>query len=144
MSDANMNVAAFQHGGLFATQGFMQLHLHMGKTFSVAWQECRQDAFDCMRRSRYLQHPAVSAPEEFHPLAKRADMGQCAAAIAEQVFADGSQDKTSANTIEKLEAELLLEIGNLARQRGLTDVQAQRCLGDCPELGHGDEGAETS
>ena len=51
-------------------------------------------------------------------------MGQCVAAVAEQVFADGGQDKPAANTIKKLEAELLLEIDDLSREGRLADVQA--------------------
>ena len=33
MPDADMNLAAFQHGGLFATKGLIQLHVHIGKEF---------------------------------------------------------------------------------------------------------------
>jgi len=41
MSDADMNLAAFQHGGLFATKGLIQLHVHIGKAFGISRQEPR-------------------------------------------------------------------------------------------------------
>jgi hypothetical protein len=41
MSDADMNLAAFEHGGLFATKGLIQLHVHIGKEFGISRQEHR-------------------------------------------------------------------------------------------------------
>ena len=75
MSDADVNLAAFQHGGLFATKGLSQFHVHIGKTFCISRQKFRQNTFDRVRRGGHLQHPPVSAPKHFHPLAERVDMG---------------------------------------------------------------------
>jgi hypothetical protein len=75
MSDADVNLAALQHGGLFATKSLGQFHVHIGKAFSIARQERRQDAFDRVRRRGDLQHPRVSPPEYFCPLAECVDMG---------------------------------------------------------------------
>ena len=86
MSDADVNLAAFQHGRLFGTKGLGQFHLHIGKAFSVSRQEFRQNTFDRVRRGGHLQHPPVSAPKQFYPLAERADMTQYAATISEQLL----------------------------------------------------------
>src|SRR5262245_9027861 len=116
MSNADMDLTALKHGGLFTTKGLMQFHVHIGKAFSVSRQECRQDAFDRVRWGSHLQYPAISAPQQRDPLAQRADIGQNAAAICEQVFADGRQNKAAPDTVEKLEAKLLLEVADLSRK----------------------------
>ena len=72
-------------------------------------------------------------------LAQRADMTLQAAATSEELLAFGRQDKTASNAVEKLEAELLLEIADLPRQSGLGNVKVERCLGYRALLGHGDK-----
>ena len=68
MSNADVNLAAFENGGLFATEGLGQFHVHIGKTFGISRQKRRQDTFDRVRRGGNFQHPSVSALEHFHPL----------------------------------------------------------------------------
>lgn len=75
MSDAYVNLAAFQHCGLFATKGLRQFHVHIGKTFSISRQKLRQNTFDRVGRGGNLQHTPVSTPEHFYPLGERVDMG---------------------------------------------------------------------
>jgi hypothetical protein len=41
VSDADVNLAAFQHGGLLVTEALGQFHVHVGKAFGVSRQECR-------------------------------------------------------------------------------------------------------
>ena len=66
-----------------------------------------------MRRGGYLQHPAISAPEQLYPLAERADVTQHVSAISEQLLTDGGQHKPASHTIKKLEAKLLLQVADL-------------------------------
>src|SRR5947209_913698 len=57
MSDAYMNLAAFQHWSLLVTKSFAQFHAHVGKAFSISRQEDRQDTFDRVGRGGNLQYP---------------------------------------------------------------------------------------
>ena len=72
-------------------------------------------------------------------IGQRADMTQQAAATSEELLSFRRQDKTAPNAIEKLEAELLLEIADLPRQSRLGNVKVERCLGHRTLLGHGDK-----
>ena len=110
VSDADVDLAAFQHGGLLATKSLAQFHVHVWKAFSVSRQETRQNTFDRVRRGGHLQYPPISAPEQLDSLAKRDEVTQYAATIFEQVLADGGQDKAASNTIKEPEAELLLKL----------------------------------
>jgi hypothetical protein len=142
MPDADVNLSPFQHRRLLGTKRLGQLHVHARKELGIPGQERRQDALDRLRRGRDLQHAAVSAPKQLDPFAERADVTQQATAISKQLRADGGQDQPAAYPIKQPETELLLELANLARKRGLADAQAQRRPGDRAQLGDGDEGAQ--
>ena len=65
------------------------------------------------------------------------------AAAGQQLLAFARQQKPAPDTIEQPQAEFVLEIDDLPRQGGLGYSQAQGCLGDGAELGHGYEGSRT-
>src|SRR5258708_36894692 len=67
MSDAYVNLAAFQHGGRFATKGLRQFHAHIGKTVSISRQNLRQNTFDRVGRGAKLKHPPSSTPAHSYP-----------------------------------------------------------------------------
>src|SRR5215510_3010046 len=139
MPDADVNLAAFQHRDLFEAKRFDHFDVHVGKPLGVSRQESRQNTFDRVGWGRHPQCSAVAAPKQPDALAEPADLTEDAAAVAEQLLADGREHKAAPDTVEKVETELLLEIEDLPRQGGLADPKAQRCLGDRAELGDGDE-----
>jgi hypothetical protein len=121
--DAQVNLAAFQQRHLGRPKGLGQPDLHVGEAHSVSGQKGRQNTLDHLRRGRHLQHAAVSATEQFCALAQRTDLAQDAAAISEQLLADGCQDETAPHAIKEPDAELLFEIADLPRQGRLADTQ---------------------
>jgi tripartite-type tricarboxylate transporter receptor subunit TctC len=139
-----VNLAALQHCQGVVPNRFNQFHFHIGMALRVAVQEIRNDALDELRRGSDLQHAGASAPQLLRPLAKCAGVIQQTTAVAEQLLAFASQHETASHTIEKLETELLLQGADLPRQSRLGNAQAQRCLGDGAELGHGDEGSRVT
>ena len=139
MSDADVNLAAFQNGGLFATKGLGQFHMHIGKTFGISRQKRGQDAFDRVRRGGNLQHPPVSTLEHLHPLAERIDMGQYTASVSEELLAFGGQDEAAPDAVEQPKPQLLLEVHDLPRKSRLRDAQPQRRFRNRAQFRHGDE-----
>jgi hypothetical protein len=139
VSDAYVNLAAFQHGGLFATKGLIQFHVHIGKAFSVSRQKRRQDTFDRVRRGGNLQHPPVSAPEYFYPLAENVDMGQYAATIPEELLAFCGQDEAASNAVKQPKPQLLLKVHDLPRKSRLRNAQAQRRFRNRAQFRYSDE-----
>ena len=72
--------------------------------------------------------PVSPAAQQLRPLVDRAGMVEEAAAVLQQLLAFAGQHQPPPDAIEQLEAHLLLELTDLARQRRLGDAQAQRCL----------------
>ena len=132
-------LTAFQHRQQLGTDRVEQLHLNIGIALRVAVQKIRNDTFQVLRGRCHLQHPGVPAPEQLRLLADGTGVVQETSAMAEQLLAFAGQKETAPDTIEKLEAELLLEIADLARQGRLCNAQAQRRLGDGAEFGNCDE-----
>ena len=95
-----------------------------------------------MRRGRHLQNAGVGPPQQLRLLGERADGTKDAAAIAKQLLAFAGQHQPAADAIEQSDAELVFEVLDLARQRGLRDAQAEPSLGDGALLGDGDEGSQ--
>ena len=62
-------------------------------------------------------------------------------AVAQQLFAFTRQDQAAADPIEKLQAKLLLQGTDLARQSRLGNAQSDRRFGDGAEFGHSHKGA---
>ena len=71
-------------------------------------------------------------------------MAEQAAAICQELFAARGEHETTAGAAEQLEAEFLFEATDLARKRGLRDVQHVRRFRDGAMLGDGDEGFQAS
>ena len=119
MSDAYVNLAAFQQCGLFATKGLGQDHVYIGKVLCISRQKRRQDTFDRVRRRGNLQHPSVSTLEHFHPLAEPIDMGQYTATISEELLAFRGQDEAAPDAVEQPKPQLLLKLHYLPRKSRL-------------------------
>src|SRR5262245_26298337 len=139
MSDADMDLATLKHGGLFAAKSLGQFHVHIGKAFSIARQERRQDAFDRVRRRGDLQHPCVSPPEYFCPLAECVDMGQYTATMPEELLAFRGQGEAAPDPVKQPEPKLLLEVHYLPRERRLRNAQPQRRFRHRAQFRHRDE-----
>src|SRR5437763_15035402 len=98
-----MNLAVLQQGHLIQAKSFRQLHAHVGEAFGISRQKSRQNALDCLRRCRQLQHAGVSALEQLYPFTKRTHLTQYTASISEQLLASGRQDETATDTVKKLQ-----------------------------------------
>src|SRR5262245_29850228 len=77
-------------------------------------------------------HAVRQRPRTLH---ERLGLCEDVAAPREQVLAGGRQLDATADTIEQTNAEFGLEILDLARERGLADVHAQRRLRDAAHPG---------
>ena len=113
MSDSDVNLAAFEHGGLIMAKRLRQFHAHVGKTFSELRQERRQDTFDCLRWSSNLQHPALSPAQPLGALAERINMTQGAPTILKELLAFCSEDEAACEAVKKSKPEALFEIADL-------------------------------
>jgi hypothetical protein len=60
--------------------------------------------------------------------------------VVEKQAAFGSEEKPASDAVEELQPELVLEVGDLARQRRLRGVEMLGRLGNSPEIGDGEEG----
>ena len=89
-----------------------------------------------------LRTPEFSAFEQLYAFAERSQLTEHPAAISEQLLASGGQEKSAADTVEKLEAAFVFEIADPPRQSGLADAQTQCRLRDRTEVGHRDEGPQ--
>jgi hypothetical protein len=78
--------------------------------------------------------------QELRLLPERSGVIQQAAAIGKQLLAFTRQDETAPDPIKELEAELLLQVADLAREGGLRDVQVQCGPRHSAELCDGHEG----
>lgn len=138
-SDAHVSFAAFEQGRLRRTEGFGEMHMHVGTALGISRQEPREHALDRVRRRGDLEHSPVSAPQDLRAFADRVEIGQYTAAVGEEFLAFAGQDEAPPHVVEQPQAQLLLKIADLSRQRGLSNAQAQRSfryaaqLGDCNE-----------
>src|SRR5438270_9676113 len=142
MPDADMNLAAFQQRHLVHSKSLCQLHAHVGEAFGISRQESRQDALDRLRWCGHLKDAGVSTFEQLYPFAKRSQLTQHSAAISEQLFASGRQEKAATDTVEKLEPAFVFEIADLPRQSRLADAKAQGRPRNRAQIGHRDEGPQ--
>jgi len=63
----------------------------------------------------HLKDAGVSTFEQLYPFAKRSQLTQHSAAISEQLFASGRQEKAATDTVKKLEPAFVFEITDLPR-----------------------------
>lgn len=109
-----MDFATFQHGQDLAARPFAHSHFHAGIALSVLVQKLRKYAFDMLRRGADFQHALVSASQQFRLLPNSSGVSQQGATFSEQLLSFAGQQKPAADAIEKLEAELVLEIADLS------------------------------
>ena len=101
------------------------------------------DEADAQRGGRAEPHPAALEAGEFGEFAPdRFSVGEHAAGERQQRFARGRQRAAAAGPVEQLGAEILLERGDLAAQRGLGEVQLLGGAGEVAEPSHLHEAAQ--
>ena len=111
VSDADVNLAAFQHGGLFATKGLGQFHLHIGKAFSVSRQEFDKTLSIVCGGAATFSTPLSPRRSTSTRSPSDVDMGQYTATISEQLLADRRSGQGRRPTrSNSLKPELLLEV----------------------------------
>jgi hypothetical protein len=79
-----------------------------------------------MRWRGDLEHSSVAAPKDLGALSDNLAIGQYPAAIRQQLLALCGQDEASPDPVKQLESQLLLEIADLSRERGLSNAQTYR------------------
>src|SRR5437588_12009175 len=95
-----------------------------------------------MRRRRDAQHARIAALEPIGLLANRSGIIQEPTAVLEQLRTFARQQQPASDSIEELECQFALEVGDLARQRGLGYVQLFGGPGNGAEVGYGDKRAD--
>jgi hypothetical protein len=68
---------------------------------------------------RHPKHAGVPTFELLYAFPKRSQLTQQSAAISEQLFASGGQEKAATDTVKKLEPAFVFEIADLPRQSRL-------------------------
>lgn len=91
-------------------------------------QEIREDAFDEVRRRRNPEYPDIASPQHLCAFSQRTGAVEKAVAIAEELLAFAREHDPPSDAVEELDAELVLETGNMARERWLRHVQLLRGL----------------
>ena len=137
-----VHLAAFEHGELFDRIRLDQPQLHRGIPRGVAVQKCREQPLDRLRGSRDAQHRNIPTPQRLRPLVKDCRVTQHVPAILEEMLPTRRQHQAASDPLEQLEAELVLQPGDLSRQRRLRNVQQLRGFRNRPTLRHGHEGTE--
>ena len=137
---AEMDFASFEHSERVGPCNRLDhRHMHVRVALAIAVQEACHHAFDELRRRCDLQRAGLAAYQQACTLAQRVGAAQEVTAVFEQLFAFTRQHEASPYPVEKPESELLLEIGNLPRERRLSHVQPHCCLGDGAHIGDRDE-----
>jgi hypothetical protein len=134
-----MDLASFQHRENLRADRLDQPHVHIGVALGVFAQELGEQPLDQVRRGRHAQHARVTALQPVHLLSNRLRMAQQSAAMLEHLRAFAGEQQPPSDPIEQLDAELALEVRDLARQRWLGDVQMLGCLGHRAEVRYRDE-----
>jgi len=136
-----MDLAALEHVQAVAPGRLDDLYLHVGKRTAIGVQELRQHALDMLRRRGDLEHAELATPQGLGALVDRGSVGQQAAAFAGELLARAGQYQAAPHSVEQPEPEVVLELGDLARQRRLRDPQMAGRFRDSAVVDHGDEGA---
>ena len=114
-----------------------------GRMLRVERAEHLGDEADAQGGGGAEPHPAALEAGEFGEFAPhRFGVGEHAARERQQRFARDRQRAAAAGPVEQLGAEILLERGDLAAQRGLGEVQLLGGTGEVAEPGHLDEAAQ--
>ena len=114
-----------------------------GRMLRVERAEHLGDEADAQGGGGAEPHPAALEAGEFGEFAPhRFGVGEHAARERQQRLARDRQRAAAAGAVEQLGAEILLERGDLAAQRGLGEVQLLGGTGEVAEAGHLDEAAQ--
>jgi len=128
-SDAHMSFTAFEHRCLRRTESFGDLDMDIGKALGIPRQKPRQHALDRVRWRGDLEHSPVAIPQDLCAFADGIEIGQYATAIREELLAFCGQNEATPHVIEEPQAQFLLKIADLSRQRRLSNAQPYRSLG---------------
>ena len=82
--------------------------------------------------------PPASAPAR----SRSASAARRISRALQEVLALGGEVQTAADAVEERQAQLALEVADLARERGLREAQLRGGAGDIAGVGHADEVAE--
>lgn len=129
---AQVNFTAFEQRQYFAARSFGDPDLNLWKALRIAVQELRQHAFDVLRRACDLQDAGISMPEQLRLLLYGTGAIQQHTTARQQLLAFSRQQEPTPDAVEKPQAEFVLEIDDLTRQRGLCDPQVQTALETVP------------
>jgi len=121
-----MKLAAREHRKGLRNHRVGRSHVHVGIARSEPTQENGKDPFEEVRRRRHTQHADIPPSERLRVLAQSVRIGENPLAIAQQLLAVARQQQPAPHAIEQLDAEVILELGDLSRERGLRDMQPQR------------------
>ena len=114
-----------------------------GRMLRVERAEHLGDEADAQGGGGAEPHPSTLEAGEFGEFAAhRFGVGEHAARERQQRLARGRQRAAAAGAMEQLGAEIVLERGDLAAQRGLCEVQLFCGTGEVAEAGHLDEAAQ--
>jgi len=112
---AQMDFSAFEQRQYLATCSLADPHLDIRVPLRVVVQELRQHAFDMLWRARDLQDSGLSTAEQLSLLRHGASAIEKDTAPRKQLLAFPGQKKSTPNTIEEPQTELVLEIHDLTR-----------------------------
>lgn len=113
-ADPEMNISSFEHRRHVDPDCFHELHLHVGTAFGVAVKEGGKHGFKDDRWGGHLQHPGAPAAEQLRSVGNGAHLTQEAAAFYQQLLALHGQEEPAPDAIEEFEAELALELADMA------------------------------
>src|SRR4051812_47889934 len=92
-----------------------------------------------MRRRRDAQHASIAPLEPIGLLANRSGIIQEPTAVLEHLYTFARQQQSASDAIKELESQFALKVGDLARQRGLGDMQLFGSPGNAADVAYGDE-----
>ena len=118
---------------------FGELDLDPGAVAAVAFEEPGQDALHRLGRGADPKHSHAPAPQGTRSLAHRLRLRQHVAAVPQQVLALGRELDATADSIEEQDAELPLQVADLAREGRLAHMDALRGPRDALLLRNVDE-----
>ena len=119
-----------------------QPHLDARPGAAEAREERADQALERLGGGAQPQRARPSARQCAGALAQRVRRAQDLARALQEVFALGGEVQTAADAVEERQAQLALEVADLARERGLREAQLRGGAGDVAGVGHADEVAE--
>jgi hypothetical protein len=122
--------------------GFDEPDVHAGPRARVAAQKARDHALHRLGGRAQAKAADLSAAEHARALGQRLGPRQQLAAPVQEVLALGRELDAAAHAVEQTNAQLALQVLDLAREGRLADMDAQRGPGDAGRVRDGHEIAE--